>query len=46
MERTKEEEDMIPYCRDRLKCYAILTKTYGHEKACRILSRYDLKGVK
>ena len=38
-----EEEEMIQYCRDRLECYIILEKRYGHEKACRILSLYDLE---
>ena len=40
---TKEEEGMIQYCRDRLDLYIMLEKEYGHEKACKILSLYDLK---
>ena len=38
-----EEEEMLRYCRDRLECYIILEKSYGHERACRILSLYDLE---
>ena len=38
-----EEEEIIQYCRDRLELYIILEKRYGHEKACRILSLYDLE---
>ena len=40
---TKEEEAMIQYCRDRLGLYIMLEKKYGHEKACKILSLYDLR---
>ena len=39
----KEEEEMIRYCRDRLDLYIMLEKKYGHEKACKILSLYDLE---
>ena len=39
---TMEEEEMLQYARDRLKCYIELEKIYGYEKACRILSLYDL----
>ena len=38
---TKEEEEQ--YCRDRLNSYIELEKRYGHEKACKILSLYDLE---
>jgi hypothetical protein len=38
---TKEEEKVIEYCKERLKCYFILVKIYGHEKTCRILQLYD-----
>ena len=40
---TKEEEEVLQYCRDRLELYIMLEKTYGHEKACRILRLYDLE---
>ena len=40
---TEEEEEMIRYCRDRLDLYIMLEKKYGHEKACKILSLYDLE---
>ena len=40
---TEEEEAVIQYCRDRLDLYIMLEKKYGHEKACKILSLYDLK---
>ena len=42
-EMTREEEAMIQYCRDRLDLYIMLEKKYGHEKACKILSLYDLE---
>ena len=38
-----EEEEVLQYCRDRLDLYIELEKRYGHEKACRILSLYDLE---
>jgi hypothetical protein len=38
---TKKEKEQIEYCRERLNCYAILTKIYGHEKTCRILHLND-----
>ena len=41
LELTKDEEELIQYCRDRVNVYAILQKRHGHEKACRILSLYD-----
>ena len=39
----EKEEEMLQYCRNRLGCYIILEKIYGHERACRILRLYDLK---
>ena len=36
-------EEVLRYCRDRLECYVILEKEYGHGRACRILSLYDLE---
>ena len=42
-ETTREEEEMKQYFRDRLDLYIMLEKKYGHEKACKILSLYDLK---
>ena len=38
---TKKEKKQIEYCRERLNCYTILVKKYGHEKTCRILQLYD-----
>ena len=37
------QEDVLQYCRDRLECYIILEKRYGHERARRMLSLYDLE---
>ncbi|MGD2066839.1 MAG: hypothetical protein PVI43_06700 [Candidatus Bathyarchaeota archaeon] len=41
MKMTKAEKEQIEYCKERLKCYSILIKTYGHERTCRILQLYD-----
>ena len=38
-----EEEEILEYVGDRLKCYIELEKKYGHERACRVLRLYDLK---
>jgi hypothetical protein len=41
LELTKDEKEMLQYCRARINVYIILQKRHGHEKACRILSIYD-----